>query len=218
MLKKILFVIILLNTVAILNAENNIKGQFDQKYRMWKEFMASNKAIFLTDTTGRQSMYFDEIIKLGPSAVPYIIEKMKTDPVLWYAVRVISKKCFEKHEWNETNNDKDAATLFLNWYNYGRFQTSQQFEKLYTESKNLKKVTKIKESETKENYQMIKNLGIDALPYMVEKVKQGDTNLIPIISELADGEIKSTAKPAECIEWWQKNKEKWTLPPIKSKK
>jgi hypothetical protein len=34
--------------------------------------------------------------------------------------------------------------------------------------------------------------------------------LTPLLS--SDGEVKTDDKPEECIEWWNKNKEKWYIP------
>ena len=54
----------------------------------------------------------------------------------------------------------------------------------------------------------MRSLGILALPHMVKRVEQGEVDLIPAISELTDGALKKTATRSECLEWWNKAKDK----------
>jgi hypothetical protein len=56
------------------------------------------------------------------------------------------------------------------------------------------------------------DLGIFALPSIMVKVEQGNTELIPAISELTDGKVDKNAKKSDCLNWWKNNKQKWLMP------
>ncbi len=55
-------------------------------------------------------------------------------------------------------------------------------------------------------------VGVPALPFMIDKLEDGDTEMIKLISRLTGGELEPTATRAECLQWWQTNKDKWLLP------
>ena len=61
--------------------------------------------------------------------------------------------------------------------------------------------------------------GVANLPFMTEKVQKGNTDLVPLISELVDAKLPPDATQQECLNWWNKNKSSWTISfgPIKRK-
>jgi len=86
--------------------------------------------------------------------------------------------------------------------------------------------------------QTLRRLGVWALPFMIEKVREGDADLIPSVSYLSYGPAPQDAEayeylnqvwvdreywkvpilPAdatvqECLDWWEANREHWTVPP-----
>ncbi|UCD85470.1 MAG: hypothetical protein JSU92_04565 [Deltaproteobacteria bacterium] len=194
--------------------EKDIKVIFEQKYRKCQEWSESHGYLSFP---GASEPYM-EIIELGPPVLPYAMEKMKEgDFFLDFVVSIITKKDFDKSEWppGKLGDSRTAAKMFVKWWHEGRKQTPQQFEKLYQEWKDLKKKGKVEEAG--ERYQRIKDLGIAALPYMIKKIEQGDKKLVPAFSYLIDDAVKKNASTLECVDWWKKNKDKWTLPPIESK-
>ncbi len=58
----------------------------------------------------------------------------------------------------------------------------------------------------------IQNLGIPVLPFLIEGVKSGEKRFIGIISKLTENEIPMNASPEQCIDWWSKHKQDWTIP------
>jgi hypothetical protein len=52
------------------------------------------------------------------------------------------------------------------------------------------------------------DLGIFVLPSMVEKVEQGNIELVPAISELTGGKIDKNAKKSDCLDWLEKEQAK----------
>jgi hypothetical protein len=104
----------------------------------------------------------------------------------------------------------EYSQIWLRWWRENPKWTSDRFAKVYADWKLLTGQGKDKEAE--EKYQGIKDLGIAALPYMMDRVKQGDRGLMPAISYLTDSVVPGDAQAAECLEWWEKNKEQWTIP------
>jgi hypothetical protein len=47
---------------------------------------------------------------------------------------------------------------------------------------------------------------------MTEKVKQGEKELIPLISYTVDKELPLDATQQQCLAWWDKSKDKWLIP------
>ncbi|PIX77529.1 MAG: hypothetical protein COZ37_02220 [bacterium (Candidatus Ratteibacteria) CG_4_10_14_3_um_filter_41_18] len=224
-MKSLRFVIIFLavvNTVLILNAEENVKKQFEAKYQAWKGYI-SRPEIMVQSIAGPrfECPQFQEIVKLGLPALPYIVRKMEENPdeqFLWKAIEEITKvKIRGKYDKQKNTiifpdfpDLKPGENVYLYWWREGRKQTPQLFGKLYSEWKELQIAGK--EKEANEKYRKIKNLGIVALPYIMEKIKQGETELIPIVSYLTDESIKKDAKVSKCLDWWNRNKDKWIIP------
>jgi hypothetical protein len=87
---------------------------------------------------------------------------------------------------------------------------SSRFNELHQEWRRLNNERKSELAGTK--YAEMKNLGIAAVPYIIEKVKGGDPTLIPMASELSSGQLKADATRAQALEWWEANKAKWLAP------
>jgi hypothetical protein len=68
------------------------------------------------------------------------------------------------------------------------------------------------EWKTARHYDKIEDVGILALPHIIENVKQGQTHLIRLFSRLVDGELPKDATPQQVLSWWDKNKDRWTIP------
>ena len=83
----------------------NSKLLFETRYQTWINWRKNPPAgsLFKSD---HYQMYCDnqpfrEIVELGPPAVPYIIEKLKEDRLLVYALREISKWRYHTHRFGE---------------------------------------------------------------------------------------------------------------------
>ena len=100
----------------------------------------------------------------------------------WYTIR--EGKDPRKYVWRVEefpdihceDGPPDSRKIWLRWWKEGRKFTDQRFEKLYNEWQGLKALNKVKEANKK--YQRIIDLGIAALPNIVQKVEQGDTRVI----------------------------------------
>jgi len=170
---------------------------------------------------------YQRIVGLGIEAVPLIMARMKVDPNVGRALLDITKWRYHimrtgtpgQYAWTveefpdvrTTTGPPNGILLCERWWSELRSRTPERFAKAYAEWQALKGEGKEKEAEEKR--QRIQDLGIDILPLVVEKVKHGDANLIPVVSYLTDGKLPESAKPEECVSWWTANKDKWTLPP-----
>ncbi len=214
--------LIALNTGGRVNADDNVMNQFEARYKEWKTYISRPEVMAQSIAGSRfKCSQFREIVKLGLPALPYIIQKMRMNPkdqLLWKAIEEIAKvKIRGKYDkekkriiFPDLPDLEPGENVYLYWWRKGRKQTPQLFDNFYSEWQGLKKEGKEKEAKIK--YQRIKELGIAALPYMVEYVEQGDSDLINAISELTEGAITESTKPSECVDWWNKNEEKWTIP------
>ena len=118
----------------------------------------------------------------------------------------------------------DARVLWLRWWETGREEVPERFEELYDTWRSLREQGE--EQAAAETYERIKDLGIVALPLLIEKARKGDRDVIPAILYLSDGEVvgdsgatsgrrKRDPSPSECVAWWEKHGEKWVLPPAR---
>lgn len=232
--KYILFLAIFL--FFLLNTEKNLTGQtnvdkeiFEVKYKSWVNYrdkLISYKSVLDTNEIF-ENVYFKEIVNLGPSYVPLLIEKQQEDHLLGYALYKITKfKWHEKREgkrpeawiWHveefpdisEKGGSPDSRVLWLRWWKGGREQAGNRFKLLYNKWKVYK--AEGKSSEAKNTQQTMRALGIVVTPYIIEKIKEGDTELIETVYEITGGKLKKTATKSETVDWWQRNKEDWLIP------
>jgi len=101
--------------------------------------------------------------------------------------------------------------FWSDWRQKGPQFTEQRFDTIYSKWKNEKETGRPTYVVRKQFLKMV-DLGIPALPFMIEKVQQDETDLIPAISILTGGKLKDTSTRAECLNWWNKNKQKWLIP------
>jgi hypothetical protein len=72
-------------------------------------------------------------------------------------------------------------------------------------------------------YDGLRDLGIDALPFAFERIKSGDSDLLPLVRDLTDGAADSGVGALEdralnSLNWWASHAKKWTLPPVSAAK
>jgi len=52
-------------------------------------------------------------------------------------------------------------------------------------------------------------MGIIILPLLLEKIKSGDKDLIPMFSYLSNKKVHANASMEACDKWWKANKNKY---------
>lgn len=203
----------------------------EMKYHAWVESLPQTRSfssVFDRDANYDRNPAFQEIVGLGLSAVPHIMNKLEKGEAwgLEYALGRITKWTFHYgkrvespgryvlfiEEYPDMQHSPDppmARDVCLRWWRGGRRETPERFAKLYAEWKTLK--SEGKEDEAQQKYQRIKDLGIDALPLIVEQLRAGNMDLMPVMSYLTDGQCPTTDRQ-QCVQWWDANRDKWTLP------
>ncbi len=109
----------------------------------------------------------------------------------------------------------DANTLpdlWSQWWRGGPQFTRARLEAKHSEWKAMKKENQPEKSNANSKLSEMADLGIPAIPFMVEKVRQGETDFIPLISRLTNKELAETATKEQCLAWWEANKQKWLIP------
>ena len=208
-----------------------IQQLFETRYRAWQEWLADHP-----DPHAGSSMSTDwdfdnepyrQLVALGPRSVPCILARWGSDILVGKALADITKA--ELHLRNQTlrpgverwtvdelpglewSDDPDDRDIWLRWWNEARFHTPGRFAKLHDDRRALLQQGDAKGA--KEKYQQIQDLGIPVLPCLVDRIGNGATDLVPIMSALTNGGVKADAKPQDCVKWWNQHKDEWTLPP-----
>jgi len=136
----------------------------------------------------------------------------------------------------------DYRVVVIHWWDHGRRQTPAKFEEAYREWMALLRKGEVRNrplwreevvyypesvARRKVNtplgdaYEAMRDLGIDVLPLIVEKLRAGEFSLLPLLAELTDGwafngavaGVPLDAEAQFAIGWWERNKDKWLLPP-----
>ena len=192
-------------------AEESLQTMFEAKYQAWRQWRTANPFASIVSANAP----FDNIVALGPRALPFIVQKIQHNPDdvhLEWAIRRITKMEFYLPEW-PTNGRPDshwACKMILQWWKEGRKETAGKFSAGYAQYLAVR--AQGKEVEAQTEIGRIRSLGIAALPHIMEKIQTDNGDLVKLVSQLTDRAVSPDAKPADCLEWWAKNKEKWLLP------
>jgi hypothetical protein len=206
-----------------------LRALFDEKYEAWQEYCRQPEVWSRSRGGGQfvQNEPFREIIKMGIPILPLLIEKVETSPLegrlLHFALTDITKKKFHVNQeeidgqllWVAEEfpdippgrSHPDTNLLWSRWWREQVHFTPEQFESLYEKWKNPERPEM-----AEKHYAKLIDLGIAALPTMVQKVAAGDAGLVPAIAELTEEAIAPTAQPAQCLEWWEQERDKWSIP------
>lgn len=210
----------ILPIIALLYSSLTMADSLSDRFEtLFNEWSASQMPGY--ESTGTKKNYLLEMSDLGVSAVPLIIEKLKSIPnqipaqdflqiVLW---NITGKNDFDWAKVHNNNLDHFEAKLtefYENWWYHGRKDAPKQFQEAYANWKKVKEGGESKEIERA--LYKIREMGFIVLPFVLEKIKQGDVELISVIhfwtrlfNELKDASVE------QCIEWCEKNKEKWYI-------
>ena len=209
---------------------------FEVRYQAWQAYLMEHD-VFSPRSDTPPDRYFDnepfrQIVALGIPAIPTLLAKSQTDTLLAAALTDITKVEFHfrneilglrKERWTvdelpgvQWDHDPDDREVWRRWWTQERFHAPERFEKLCAERQALLQQGDAKGAQ--EKYERIQNLGIPVLPCLLDKIGQGATDLVPILSALTNGDVKPDASPADCAKWWNAHKQEWTLPPAPTEK
>ena len=109
--------------------------------------------------------------------------------------------------YSKCNDDVKTMDILPYWWYEGRKLTPQLFAKKYADYQAAKKSGN--EKDIKAKYTLLQNMGVIILPDLLEKIEAGETDLIPMFSELGDQKDLKTA--AVCRAWWDANKKRYEV-------
>ena len=228
---------------SVSNTEAKKEREFWALHEAWREsILALPEKVWQTSDLREQAVYQEnehcqKLVALGPDIIPLMIRVGQKRTYLLHVVEMICKRRFPYHRDREASSFGKSvfiiegvpgydpgygfprmAQVWLYWWNEVRAQTPELFAGHYEEWKALRDEGKTEEAAKK--LESIKNLGIDALPSVMEAVAAGDKDMAPVAAYLADvpwitGEKASDAMTCdECVAWWNGNKEHYAMPPF----
>jgi hypothetical protein len=196
---------------------------FEKCYAVWKTWVEGH--LYMSDLS--MSKEFGDIVMLGPSVIPFIVEKIETNPddYDFSLVRVISRLTsyrFGPGDWPDSepgderfDSNKRRVLTYVRWWKEGRFKTRERFVEWDAERRRLKAEGRVGEAGSV--FWRIIDLGIPVLPYLIEHVEK-EPEFVKGIARLTirwDGGLPTNATPSECKTWWEQNKARYELPPLR---
>ncbi|NQT82735.1 hypothetical protein HQ563_06905 [bacterium] len=218
--------------VAESDSDSEVEKTFERKYGQWQHHLADSGLLGTGSSRIGYEFFdndaFDAIVELGPAALPHIVEKAKhSDPLLIVAAyRILKLRLEMKREgkkpaeyvWyvegfpelGRKRSPFGRRELCFWWWREGRHSAGKKLQQFLKEYNGLRKEGQF--NEAKRAYGRIVGLGTVALPHLVEKIREGHSELVPALSEVTDGQVGKDASAADCLDWWTKNKSRWTVP------
>ena len=110
----------------------------------------------------------------GNNSLPLRAEDLRKEVVDWWKSRPETPARFEKEfkRWKEVNRERPMVL--------------EVQQKIYDNQRKLI-LTETTKTELGRAYDRLREFGIDALPVIVEKIKAGEYDLLPLFGELTDG-------------------------------
>jgi hypothetical protein len=130
------------------------------------------------------------------------------------ALREITRKHFGRRTLiDDVYGDSDILIRsYTAWWERGRSMASRDFDVRLRTWKNARALGNA--GETEECWNDIRDMGIDIYPLLVDKIRAGENELVPMIAAIARKPIAGDPATRESVlEWWTMEAEKWTLPP-----
>ncbi|NLH16903.1 MAG: HEAT repeat domain-containing protein [Phycisphaerae bacterium] len=104
---------------------------------------------------------------------------------------------------------RQKVRVFEEWFRDGGKWAETKSKAIYTEWKQIQNVTP---SDHETIQKRFGSVGIAALPFLVEKIRSGDQDMIHIARSLVRGDIDQYPSQEIFLEWWEKNQQRWLIP------
>ena len=159
----------------------------------------------------------EELVEMGPAAVPFLIEKMEKRedanlfPRQFSAVAKITRKRFPTSEYSSAARAGTMGDLFVRWWKVERKQTPARFATLSQEwERCLKEGDRDRAQEASDQ---IRDMGVDALPLVIEKIKGGEQRFVPLVAQIMGEPVGGDVPtPDSVLQWWAANEKLVRLP------
>ncbi len=109
----------------------------------------------------------------------------------------------------DKNGMKKRKDIWIEWWKHGRKEDVKRFDNLYKKLRKSIEKKKVRDSDSAKN--AIQDLGVNVLPLIVAKIRDGDIDLIECVSVLTSNEVSKNASKKDVLVWWEKNKGRWLL-------
>ena len=181
-----------------------------------------------------------QMVDLGPAVTPLLMKKLKEtkDPNLCIPIMIVTKKRFEEEEWPEgrLRTNEVAMSLLFRWWEskvdnarsefeeaYSRWQEAKSSEswqllrtKRYVYDSEHQKIREKEElTEAGKALHSMEMMGVVALPYVMEHLREGDHDLLVLAERLTGDAVRAGGRPKARAEkylaWWKKNERKWNI-------
>ncbi len=222
------------------------RAEFQHRISAWKEEQVRRRFV-LYDSFERytQCESYERIVALGIRAVPLFVEEaeksLETKDLnqirLQRALERITKRKFRPPGAHPAGSYLCPEVVVAWWKarpqapvefekHYARWKQArangilslETTEKVYDDSRKIF-ITKVTKTELGKAYDAMREFGIEAIPFVIEKLKAKDYDLLPLISELTLDEGHTQSGTMEqrvefTLDWWESEKDKWLLPPV----
>lgn len=161
------------------------------------------------------------LLKMGKTIIPAIIDIFEQDAIdgklsqnerqrLITMERMITWKGFQPVN-NKSRSLSEQMQLIVKWWNEDRKNTPAILNGMYTKWDIAVKANK--DTDAYASLEEIRYMGIEALPFIMDKIKGGDHRLLNFVRELARNDsIGDNPSLDTVLLWWEKNKDRLTLP------
>lgn len=208
-------------------------ADFETHYAAWKAHCAHHGASSRVEDY-LESPDYRAIVEMGPSVLPLIIEKSRTDAAfhwLGWAHQAITRVredpgyypwCGESvADWSAAEPERSLARfeeLAAQWDRQRAEGAALLWSQEYTLLDQRHRAANArKETELGKTYRSISALGIVVLPAVMEKIRAGKTDCLYFADELTRGNAQywgetGAERAQHCLEWWEQNKRDWLIP------
>jgi hypothetical protein len=220
------------------------RQEFEVYYQAWQEKIKRDFSAVSSFDPYRDCDEYERLVALGPRAVPFMVEEIaaleksrkgadqgdarRTVPtfLLREAVeRIVHKKFKNDAEvvtWWRSRGEAPARfrQAYAQWRRAkADGQSALQVEETVYDDRSKTLQTRQTRTELGQAYFAIRDLGIDAMPLIIETIKAGDYDLLPIFGDVGGlrlrpehaGPLAEQAKDA--LHWWEVCREECLLPP-----
>ncbi len=208
------YVLIAVLTVVLVNAPapfaaqdspHRVETEFKDNYAAWKNLLESPGVRWRSEARVYASEPFLRMVELGPPVTPYAIEAMREDsgPASFRLKSVLYLVTANGLPMIGRMSNQERSQAWIDWWDAGQKGTDALFARAY-EAHEINGIAA---------------LGWGAMPRIVEKLKEGDEDLMKAVRQIALVEVRLKRIPSEAVEdseswiaWWEKNKGDWAIP------
>jgi len=228
-------------TVWAAPADEGLQRTFEQAYAAWRDYIPQ-VALHSDNSAYTDNTAFEAMVDLGPKVVPLIIAQLKTDPAAHFLVHALARithKRVRPADPNAVVGNQGLALLWVEWFEGGHEQTPTLFraalsdwralrEKgetlLWTDTFSIHHTPGLYSVRSERDltplgdaYQRMSDLGIEALPLIVDAVGGGQVDLVALIPAITNRKAGVSAAsdedlPQRTLAWWEANKQDWLIP------